>query len=86
MVTSCAEDASQHYVVKMCIISIRIVLFMHNMKENIEHIRYCLQVYRFHIEDVTHQQAMFNAAQRLNVILNANAIKENSALVYAAAV
>ena len=61
----CAKGASKHYLVKIYMTGVKIVLFMHNMKENVAHIRYRLQVYRFNIEDVVHQQAMFNAAQRL---------------------
>ena len=61
----CAEDTSKHYLVEMYMTGVRIVLFMHNMKENIDHIRYRLQAYRSNIEDVAHQQTMHAAAQKL---------------------
>ena len=38
-------NASMHYSVEMYITDIKIILFMHHMKKNIEHVPYHLQTY-----------------------------------------
>ena len=78
----CAEDTSKHYLVEMYMTGVRIVLFIHNMKKNIDHILYRLQAYRSDIKDVDDQQTMLDAAQKLEHHFEhqRHAIKEKSAL------
>ena len=77
-----AKDASKHYLVEMYMTGVKIVLFMQNMKENIDHILYRLQAYRSGTEDIAHQQKMFDAAQKLEHHFERQhqAIKEKSTL------
>ena len=65
----CAENASEHYLVKMYMTGVKIVLYMHNMKKNINHIRYHLQVYQSDIENVVNKQCS-TPLKSLNVISN----------------
>ena len=79
----CAKDASKRYLVEMYMTGVKIVLFMHNMKENIHHMFYRLQTYRSNIEDIAYQQTMLDAAQKLarHFKHQRHAIKEKSALL-----